>query len=53
MFSVNSLNSVAKIFMIKVKGYEPSTSCVRDLGATTAPARHMYEIGSLNKELDR
>ena len=37
-----------KIFVITVKGLEPATSCVRDQDATTAPARHMWEIGSLN-----
>ena len=26
----------------------PATSCVRDQHATTAPARHMWQIGSLN-----
>ena len=26
----------------------PATSCARDKHATTAPARHMWEIGSLN-----
>ena len=26
----------------------PATSCVRDQHATTVPARHMWEIGSLN-----
>ena len=26
----------------------PTTSCVRDQDATTAPARHMWETGSLN-----
>ena len=41
MFSLNSLNSVAKIFVITVKELEPTTSCVRDQDATTASARHM------------
>ena len=27
---------------------QPTTSCVRDQDATTAPARHMLETGSLN-----
>ena len=31
-----------------LKGLEPATSCVRDQDATTAPARHMWETGSLN-----
>ena len=31
-----------------VKGLEPATSCVRDQDATTVPARHMWETGSLN-----
>ena len=35
-----SLNSVTKIFVITVKGLEPTTSCVRDQDAITAPARH-------------
>ena len=30
-----------KIFVIAVKGLQPSTSCVRNHDATTAPARHM------------
>ena len=34
-----------KIFVIAVKGLEPTTSCVRDQDAITAPARH---AGSLN-----
>ena len=41
MFSLNSLNSMTKIFVITVKGFEPTTSSVRDQDATTAPARHM------------
>ena len=48
MFSLNSLNSVTRIFRITVKGFEPSISCVRDQDATTAPERHMSEIESLN-----
>ena len=48
MFSLNSANSVTKIFVITVKGLKPATSCVRDQNATTAPARHMWETGSLN-----
>ena len=38
MFSLNSLNSVTKIFVIAVKGLEPATSCVRDQDATRAAA---------------
>ena len=34
--------------LLTVKGFEPATSCVRDQGVTTAPARHMWETGSLN-----
>ena len=34
--------------LFTVKGLEPATSCVRDQDATTAPARHMWETGSLN-----
>ena len=39
-----SLNSVTKIFVIK----RARTSSVRDQDATTAPARHVWETGSLN-----
>ena len=46
--SLNSANSVTKIFVITVKGLEPTTSWVRDRHATTAPARHMLDTGSLN-----
>ena len=46
MFSMNSANSVKKLFVITVKGLEPATSCVRDKYATTMPARHMSETGS-------
>ena len=42
------LNSVTKIFVITVKGLKPVPSCVRDQNATTAPARHMWDTGSLN-----
>ena len=45
---LNSANSVTKIFVITVKGLEPATSYIRDHDTTTAPARHMYETGSLN-----
>ena len=38
MFSLNSVNSVTKIFVITVKGLEPATSCVADQDAITAPA---------------
>ena len=31
-----------------IKTYDPATSCVKDHHATTAPARHMWETGSLN-----
>ena len=43
MFSLNSANSVTKVFVITVKGIKPPTFCVRDQDATTAPARHMLE----------
>ena len=46
MFSLNSLNSVTKIFVVAVKGSEPATSCVRDQDATTVSARHRRETGS-------
>ena len=35
--SLNSANSVTKIFVIPVKGPKHSTSCARDQDATTAP----------------
>ena len=38
---LNLANSVTKIFVMTVKGLEPTTSCVRDQDATTVPARHM------------
>ena len=38
MFSLSSLNSVTKIFVITVKGFEPAASCVRDQDAITVPA---------------
>ena len=38
-----------KIYYIKrTRTFYPATSCVRDQHVTTAPARHMWEIGSLN-----
>ena len=43
-----SLSSVTKIFVITANGLKPATSCVRDQDANTAPARHMWETGSLN-----
>ena len=48
MFFLNLLNSVTKIFVISAKGLEPAISYVRDQDATTAPARHMWDTGSLN-----
>ena len=39
--SLNSANSVTKVFVITVKGLEPATSCVRDQDATTVQARHV------------
>ena len=48
MFFLKSLNSVTKIFVISAKGLEPVVSYVRDQDATTAPARHMWDTGSLN-----
>ena len=41
MFSLNSANSATKIFVITVKGYELTTSCVRDQDATIETARHV------------
>ena len=46
MFFTEFAEFSEKQFMI-LKGLEPATSCVRDQHATTAPARHMLEIGSL------
>ena len=46
--SLNSANSMTKI-VIAVKGLVPATSWVRDQDATTAPARYMWEKGSLNQ----
>ena len=37
-----------KKIVITLKGLEPATSCVRDQGATTVPARHMWKTASLN-----
>ena len=37
-----------KIFVIRVKGLKPVTSCVRVQDATTAPARHIWETVSWN-----
>ena len=47
MFSLNSANSVTKIF-VTIKGPEPATSWVWNQDATTAPARHMWDTESLN-----
>ena len=46
--SLNSGNSVTRIFVITVKGLELAISCLRDQHATTAPARHLWKTGSLN-----
>ena len=40
---LNSLNSVTKVFVITVKGFEPAISCVRDQDAATTPARHVRD----------
>ena len=48
MFSLNSTDSVTKIFGITVKRLDPATTCVRDQDATIEPARHMWETVSLN-----
>ena len=50
MLSLNSANSVTKIFIITLKGIKPASSRVRDqhTTTTTAPARHMLETGSLD-----
>ena len=39
--SVNSTDSVTKIFVIIVKGLKPARSYARDQDAVTVPARHM------------
>ena len=39
MFSLNSLNSVTKIFVITVKGLKLATSCMRDKNATVSCTR--------------
>ena len=49
MFSLNSPNSVTKIFVITVKGLKPATSSVRGQDATTVLARHMYVKGRISK----
>ena len=43
-----SLNSVKKIFVITVKGLKHNISDNRDQDASTVPARHMWETGSIN-----
>ena len=43
-----SLNSVKKNDIKRTRACHPATSCVRDQHATTAPARHSWEIVSLN-----
>ena len=47
MSSLNWSNSEIKIFVIIVKVFKLATSCERDHDATTAPARHMWEIFKL------
>ena len=34
---------------LSLKGREPATSCLRDQGATTVPARHLWETESFNR----
>ena len=48
MILLKSGNSMTKLFVIRVKGFKPATSCVRDQDATTVPAKHMCETGCLN-----
>ena len=38
-----------KIFVITVKGFEPATCCVGHQDVIAMPARHMWEMGSLNR----
>ena len=47
MFSLNSLNSVRKIFVITVKGFEPATSCARDPDAYHSISKTHVETRSL------
>ena len=46
MFSLHSLNSATKTFVITIKGFEAATSYVKDQDATIEPERHMRETGS-------
>ena len=46
MFSLNSANSVTKVFIIVAKEFEPATSCGRDNDASTAPTRQDLQIDS-------
>ena len=48
MFLLNLLNSASNLFVMTVRGLEPATSCVRDQDDSTAPARYIWEKGSLN-----
>ena len=40
--SLNSLNSLTKIFIITVKGLKPATSCVRDRASSIVNVLHQY-----------
>ena len=42
--SLNSPNSVAKIFVVTVKGFKPATSCVRGQDANTVPACERQDL---------
>ena len=50
-FFLNVCTEFNEFGVITVKGLEPATQSplVRDQGATTVPARHMLETGSLNQ----
>ena len=45
----NLLNSVTKIFVITIKGFEPATSCVKDQDVTTARTCKTHVTNSISK----
>ena len=47
-FFLNVFTEFSDKKYLSLKGLEPATPCERDQAATTAPARHMCETGSLN-----
>ena len=44
MFTMNSANSMTKMFVITVKGLVPATSCVRDQDAATVDTRKRQDL---------